>query len=102
VDRDFHTALAVGLCGRSRTADPGAARRFDGGDCGGGRIFLSEAGVIEFGCDCGVITIGGEAVGAGRFELSTFIFGDRVYRGIGIAVAGGDGAAVCPGAARMA
>jgi len=79
VDHGSHAAVVVSLCGRSRTKDTGATRRFAGGDCGGGRIFLPVAGVVEFGCDCGVITTGGEAVGVGRFKLSTFVSGDRRY-----------------------
>jgi Competence protein/Domain of unknown function (DUF4131) len=49
--------------------------------------FFFPAGVIEFGCDRGVITACCEAFGAWRFELSTFVFGDRMYRCVGVAVA---------------
>jgi hypothetical protein len=65
-------------------------------------FFFSALGVIEFRCDCGVTTASGEAVGAGRFELSTFVFGNRMYRRVGLALDGSDGAAVCAGSARMA
>lgn len=102
MDDEYHVAVADCLRGRSRTANTSAACGFDGGDCSGGRIFLPAAGVIEFGCDRGVVTAGGEAVGAEPSEFSAFVFGYRMNRRIGVAVAGRDGGAVCPGASRMA
>jgi competence protein ComEC len=77
VDHDSNSAVAAYVCGRSRTTDAGAACLFDGGDCGSRRILLPATGVIEFGCDCGVITTGSEAVGVGdsSFQLSFLAIG---------------------------
>jgi len=65
VDDDAHAAVAASLCDRRGAKNTGAACCFDGGDCGNWRIFLSAAGVVEFGGDCGVTTAGGKTVCAG-------------------------------------
>jgi hypothetical protein len=81
-DHGSHTVVTACLCGGGRTTHTGAACRIDGGHRGSGRIFFSALGVIEFRCDCGVTTASGKAVGVGRFELSTFVLSDRMYRGL--------------------
>ena len=66
-----------------------------------GGFFFRKLGLLNSAAIAALLLLVAKpsALGDSSFQL---VFGDRMYRRPGIAVAGRDGAAVCPGAARMA